>query len=234
MAEAEAVGRQCHSIRQNRPSCIARRPVSHCETTRFAWPHGWRPVTGRLRAWAVRPNCVVMQPPSHFPFHAHRPRPPPGAWRVGPRPWVSCCGCTMPNALYGMATDGLRGSETVVSVFAFGFAATSLLTVQPCCRLPRLATLSLMQRLQPVCASRRVHLLLWQTPCLMGHRLRQEASGSQPAGFCLPAAAPSGRCPRAGVGLRLCVAAAVAVARCRLAPCREQGCSQQGACRLCG
>lgn len=69
--------------------------------------------------------------------------------------------------------------------------------------LPRLATLSLMQRQQPVCASRRVHLLLWKTPCLMGHRLRQEASGSRPAGFCLPAAAPSGRCPRAGVGLRL-------------------------------
>lgn len=99
--------------------------------------------------------------------------------------------------------------------------------------LPRLATLSLMQRQQPVCASRRVHLLLWKTPCLMGHRLRREASGSQPAGFCLPAAAPRGRCPRAGVGLRLCVAAAVAVARCRLAPCREQGCRQQGACRLC-
>lgn len=38
-------------------------------------------------------------------------------------------------ALYGMATDGLRGSETVVSVFAFGFAGTSLLTLQPCCRL---------------------------------------------------------------------------------------------------
>lgn len=135
MAEAEAVGRQCHFIRQNRPSCVARRPVSHCETTRFAWPHGWWPVPGRLSAWAVRPNCVIMQPPATSRFSAHRPRPPPGAWHVGPRPWVSCCGCTMPNALYGMATDGLRGSETVVSVFAFGFAATSLLTVQPCCRL---------------------------------------------------------------------------------------------------
>lgn len=167
-------------------------------------------------------------------FSAHRPRPPPGAWRVGPRPWVSCCGCTMPNALYGMATDGLRGSETVVSVFAFGFAGISSSPCSLVAALPRLATLSLMQRQQPVCASRRVHLLLWKTPCLMGHRLRQEASGSRPAGFCLPAAAPSGRCPRAGVGLRLCVAAAVAVARCRLAPCREQGCRQHGACRLCG
>lgn len=226
MAEAEAVGRQCHSIRQNRPSCIARRPVSHCETTRFAWPHGWRPVTGRLRAWAVWPNCVVMQPPSHFPFHAHRPRPPPGAWRVGPRPWVSCCGCTMPNALYGMATDGLRGSETVVSVFAFGFAATSLLTLQPCCRLASAGHAGPYAEAATGVRVKACAFAFVANALSDGDRLRQEASGSQPAGFCLPAAAPSGRCPRAGVGLRLCVAAAVAVARCRLAPCREQGCRQ--------
>lgn len=85
--------------------------------------------------WPSGPTAWSCSRQATSRFSAHRPRPPPGAWRVGPRPWVSCCGCTMPNALYGMATDGLRGSETVVSVFAFGFAGTSLLTLQPCCRL---------------------------------------------------------------------------------------------------
>lgn len=139
----------------------------------------------------------------------------------------------MPNALYGMATDGLRGSETVVSVFAFGFAGTSLLTVQPCCRLASAghagpyAEAATCVRVK-ACAFAFVENALSDGASAAARSLRQ------PAGFCLPAAAPSGRCPRAGVGLRLCVAAAVAVARCRLAPCREQGCRQQGACRLCG
>lgn len=139
----------------------------------------------------------------------------------------------MPNALYGMATDGLRGSETVVSVFAFGFAGTSLLTVQPCCRLASAGHAGPYAEAATCVRVKACAFAFVEKPCLMGHRLRQEASGSRPAGFCLPAAAPSGRCPRAGVGLRLCVAAAVAVARCRLAPCREQGCREQGACRLC-
>lgn len=51
--------------------------------------------------------------------------------------------------------------------------------------LPRLATLSLMQRQQAVCASRRVHLLLWKTPCLMGASAAAR-SLRQPAGRFLP------------------------------------------------
>lgn len=131
-------------------------------------------------------------------FSAHRPRPPPGAWRVGPRPWVSCCGCTMPNALYGMATDGLRGSETVVSVFAFGFAATSLLTVQPCCRLASAGHAGPYAEAATCVRVKACAFAFVEKPCLMGHRLRQEASGSRPAGFCLPAAAPLRAMPPCG------------------------------------
>lgn len=206
---------------------IVKRPVSHGRMAGGLSPVGLGHGPSGPTAWSCSRQATSR-------FSAHRPRPPPGAWRVGPRPWVSCCGCTMPNALYGMATDGLRGSETVVSVFAFGFAATSLLTVQPCCRL---ASAGHAEPYAEAATGVRVKACAFAfvaNALSDGDRLRQEASGSQPAGFCLPAAAPSGRCPRAGVGLRLCVAAAVAVARCRLAPCREQGCRQQGACRLCG
>lgn len=107
---------------------IVKRPVSHGRMAGGLSPVGLVHGPSGPTAWSCSRQATSR-------FSAHRPRPPPGAWRVGPRPWVSCCGCTMPNALYGMATDGLRGSETVVSVFAFGFAATSLLTLQPCCRL---------------------------------------------------------------------------------------------------
>ena len=66
--------------------------------------------------------------------------------------------------------------------------------------LPRLATLGLMQRLQPVCASRRVHLLLWQTPCLMGIGcVKKPPAASRPVFAYLPPPPPGDAPVRASV-----------------------------------
>lgn len=139
----------------------------------------------------------------------------------------------MPNALYGMATDGLRGSETVVSVFAFGFAATSLLTVQPCCRLASAGHAGPYAK-AATCVRVKACAFAFVENALSDGASAAARSLRQPAGRFLPTCRrPLRAMPRAGVGLRLCAAAAVAVARCRLAPCREQGCREQGACRLC-
>ena len=42
-------------------------------------------------------------------------------------------------------------------------------------------------------------MLLWKTPCLMGHRLRQEASGSRPVFAYLPPPPPGDAPVRASV-----------------------------------